>query len=112
MRLYTRPAHQKPSGRNAAQESVRKHITDEEWDRWVESMWEIATSATRPEWVECPRCNRKTEMARVDTVARINAGKELQAMGYGKPKDDDATQRGFVLNRVIVVPEGAQNAAA
>ncbi len=95
------------SGRNVAQESVRELISREEWDAWARATWEIATSGTKPEWAECPKCQRKVKLDRVDLMARVNAGKELQAMGYGKPKDDDERSRGFELRRVIVVPESA-----
>ena len=95
----------KSQGRNVAQESVRELLSREAWDEWAAATWEIATSGTKPEYSPCPKCGVKVRLERVDLMARVNAGRELQAMGYGKPKDDDEKLRGFELKRVVVVPE-------
>lgn len=97
---------QTTKGRNVAQESVQDLLSRERWDEWALSTWEIATSGTKPEWAECPKCQRKVKLDRVDLTARVNAAEKLQSMGYGKPRDGSESQKGFVLNRTIVEPGG------
>ncbi len=92
------------SGRNVAQESVKELLTRENWDEWARSTWEIATSGTRPDWGQCGKCGSKVKLDRVDLTARVNAAEKLQAMGYGKPRDESESSKGFVLNRTVVLP--------
>ena len=94
------------SGRNLAAEVVKRLITEDEWRSAVESLWEIATSGTRPDWVWCPHCRKKIQADRVDLRARVEAAKNLQDMGYGKPVVEDPDRQGIILKRTIVAPVG------
>jgi hypothetical protein len=100
------PKGRKPEGRNLAQKVVRDLITEEEWRDAVESLWQIATSGTQPEWVFCPNCGRKTQMERVDLRARSDALSRLQEMGFGKPRVDVDDREPMVVHRSIVRPRG------
>src|SRR5215831_19097499 len=92
------------AGRNLAAEVVKRLITEDEWRQAVESLWEIATSGTKPDWVWCPHCRKKIQADRVDLRARVEAAKNLQDMGYGKPVVEDPDRQGIVLRRTIVQP--------
>ena len=94
------------AGRNVAAEVVKRLITEDEWRSAVESLWEIATSGTKPDWVWCPHCRKKIQADRVDLRARVEAAKNLQDMGYGKPQVEDQDRQGIVLHRRIVQPKG------
>lgn len=93
-------------GRNLAQKVVRDLITEEEWKEAVESMWQIATSGTKPDWVRCPNCQRKVQADRVDLRARTDALKGLQEMGFGRPRADEEDREPLLVNRRIIVPKG------
>ena len=92
------------AGRNVAAEVVKRLITEDEWRSAVESLWEIATSGTKPDWVWCPHCRKKIQADRVDLRARVEAAKNLQDMGYGKPQVEDPDRQGIILKRTIVAP--------
>jgi hypothetical protein len=96
----------KPAGRNVAQEVVRRLITEEEWREAVESLWDIATQGTKPDWVWCPNCRRKIQADRVDLRARSDALKGLQEMGFGKPVVEDQDRMPLTVNRTVVQPKG------
>lgn len=98
----------KASGRNLAQEVVRRLIDEDEWKEAVESLWSIATQGTKPDWVWCPNCRRKIQADRVDLRARSDALARLQEMGFGKPRPDEDDGRGMVVHRTIIAPEGVQ----
>jgi len=94
----------KLEGRNLAQKVVRDLITEEEWKEAVESLWEIATQGTRPDWVWCSGCRRKIQADRVDLRARSDALARLQEMGFGRPKVEDEDRQPLTVNRRIIVP--------
>ena len=98
----------KPKGRNLAQQVVQEMITEEEWRRAAQSLWEIATEGSRPDWVYCPSCDRKVQVDRVDLRARSDAMQKLSEMGFGKPQLDEDRQS-LIVHRVIVPPKEASN---
>lgn len=100
-----------PKGRNLAQKVVQDLITEEEWKEAVESLWQIATQGTKPDWVWCQHCKRKIQADRVDLRARSDAMAKLQEMGFGRPKAEDEERQGMVVNRTIVAPSltGGEN---
>jgi hypothetical protein len=95
----------KPKGRNVAQQVVQEMITEDEWRRAAEALWEIATQGTRMEWAYCEGCNRKVQFERPDLRARTEALQRLQEMGYGRPREDEQKQS-LLVNRTIVRPRG------
>ena len=85
------------------QDAIQEVVDYKAAVRNAESLWEIATSGTKPEWHNCPKCGVKIKLDRVDLMAKVNAQGQLLSQGWGKPKDDEDS-RGFILNRVIVEP--------
>ena len=79
-------------------------ITEDEWRKAAEALWQIATSGTKLDWGCCPGCNKKVQLDRPDLRARADALRSLQEMGFGKPKAEDEGRAGFILKRVIVNP--------
>lgn len=94
----------KPEGRNLAQQVVRKFITEEEWKEAVESLWDIATQGTKPDWVWCSSCRKKVQADRVDLRARADALSKLQEMGFGRPRQEEEDKQGLIVHRTIVQP--------
>ena len=57
----------------------------------------------------CPHCNRKHPVSRPDYRAAESAIRTLHELGYWKPKvEGEEGGQGFVLKRVIVLPDGAE----
>ena len=100
-------AEKKTSSRNLAQEIVRGKLDEETITEAVEALIQILLYAEKNQWGYCPKCRGKVEVPGIDARTRIEALRELQSLGWGKPKpDEDDRKAGFVLNRIIVEPSG------
>jgi hypothetical protein len=93
----------KAKGRNLAQQVVQNLITEDEWKRAAQSLWDIATQGSKPDWVYCPHCDRKIQADRVDLRARADALQKLSELGFGKPQTDEDKQS-LIVKRTIVKP--------
>ena len=61
-------------------------------------------------WVTCSHCDRRTETEIPDWNARSKAVEMMLNQGFGRPPagDADGSSAGFILKRVIVMPDRAE----
>ena len=69
-----------------------------------------ATAATRSVWVTCSNCKHRSEVEVADIRARTDAVNALHTLAGERPKpaSDEGGGGGFVLKRVVVMPDGAE----
>lgn len=96
----------KPSNRNLAQEIVRGKLDEETIKQAVEELIQILLYAEKDLWAYCPQCRKKVPVPQIDAKTKIDALRQLQELGWGRPRaDEDEKRVGFTLSRVIVRPE-------
>jgi hypothetical protein len=68
-----------------------------------------ALAADRKVWATCSHCNRRTEVELPDWNARAKAVEMMLNQGFGRPPsgDADGAAAGFILKRIIVLPDGS-----
>jgi hypothetical protein len=94
--------------RNANRERIQEVVTENLEDH-LGVLLDAVKNASREDWVLCPHCNRKHPVSRPDYRAAESAIRTLHELGYGKPKvEGEEGGHGFVLKRVIVLPDGAE----
>jgi hypothetical protein len=68
-----------------------------------------ALEADRKVWVTCSHCDKRTEAEIPDWTARAKAVEMMLNQGFGRPPSSDPDGGGgFILNRIIVAPDGAE----
>jgi hypothetical protein len=94
--------------RKVNRERIRE-VVDENLEDHMRALLDQASNAEREDWVLCPHCNRKHPVHRPDYRAQESAIRTLHELGYGKPKaEGEEGDRGFILKRIIVLPDGAE----
>jgi hypothetical protein len=88
---------------------VRAKLADLAASRYerLEEFLDEALESEKESWVACPHCRRKHEVAVPDWNARLRVVETLLNQGFGRPpQGDQESERGFVLKRVVVEPNG------
>lgn len=60
-------------------------------------------------WGLCPHCHRKVQVDYPDYRGRTDAITGMFKLGYGNPQSGESGGGSFVVNRVIVKPEGVDD---
>jgi hypothetical protein len=91
--------------------AVRERIAKDAESMYAElaAFLKNALEADRKIWVTCSHCDRRTEAEIPDWTARAKAVEMMLNQGFGRSPSGDADGRGgFILNRIIVLPGGAE----
>ena len=97
-------AAERKANRERIQEVVIENLEDH-----LGVLLDAVKNAQKEDWVLCPHCNRKHPVSRPDYRAAESAIRTLHELGFGKPKvEGEGAWHGFVLKRVIVLPDGSE----
>jgi hypothetical protein len=91
--------------------AVRERIAKDAESMYADlaAFFRNALEADRKVWVTCYHCDRRTEAEIPDWTARSKAVEMMLNQGFGRPPSGDPDGGGgLILNRIIVLPGGAE----
>jgi hypothetical protein len=102
----------KPPSQQPAKPAVRERIAKDAESMYADlaAFFKNALEADRKVWVTCSHCDRRTETEIPDWNARSKAVEMMLNQGFGRPPagENDGAGAGFILQRVIVAPNGSK----